>query len=190
MGKSPAGYLHLMKKDKRLTKKEAADAYARIAKELQFLQSAAAEHISRSDNNWVFEKRYSFEYVSERIRCAYEVGEYKGGGPHRPQGQGFAISLPPATPDNPVLFEGVPMRMDAFGRVPEAETSRMASVAVRLAQRIEWLDGRLNSPSLSPRQRQKLRKRRSDALAAYTGIDRVLYDSTDDSDFPDNQNPT
>lgn len=67
---------------KGMTKTQAAKAYEAVAAELDRLQSAASNHISRTDNNWVFERVYSFRYIAERIRREYEVGEYEGGGPH------------------------------------------------------------------------------------------------------------
>lgn len=66
-----------------MTRKEAADAYMKISKELERLHGAASAHISRRDNNWVFERIYSFRYISQRIKLKYDVVEdYQGGGPH------------------------------------------------------------------------------------------------------------
>lgn len=77
-----APWFHLLEPD-RLTRQQAVEAYKRIAKELQWLQVGASNHISRRDNNWVFEQPYSFRYIAERIRRKYnDVGEYKGGGSH------------------------------------------------------------------------------------------------------------
>jgi hypothetical protein len=70
-----------------MTRKQAAKAYERVADELERLQGAASNHISRRDNNWVFERVYSFRYIAERIRRKYDVGEYQGGGPHRERGE-------------------------------------------------------------------------------------------------------
>jgi hypothetical protein len=67
---------------KGMTKAQAAKAYEAVAAELDRLQGAASSHISRVDNNWVFERVYSFRYIAERIRREYEVGDYTGGGPH------------------------------------------------------------------------------------------------------------
>lgn len=69
-----------------MTRKEAAKAYERIAKELERLHGAAADHISRRDNNWQFEVMWGMRYVAERIRKKYDVEEYRGGGPHRERG--------------------------------------------------------------------------------------------------------
>ncbi len=65
-----------------MTKEEVAEAYERIGKELDHLHLAGSEHISRADNNWQFEARFSMQYIAERIRVEYNVGQYKGGGAH------------------------------------------------------------------------------------------------------------
>lgn len=66
-----------------MTKREAARAFRKISKELEHLHSAASNHISRLDNNWVFERIYSFRYIAERIEDGYNTLDYeKGGGPH------------------------------------------------------------------------------------------------------------
>ena len=72
----------MSKKSKEMTRKQAAKAYDRIADELDRLMGAASNHISRRDNNWVFERVYSFRHIAERIRLKYDVGEYVGGGAH------------------------------------------------------------------------------------------------------------
>lgn len=65
-----------------MTRKEAVKAFEKISKKLSRLHSSAANHISRRDNNWVFEQIYKFQHVADRIRTKYEnAGDYKGGGP-------------------------------------------------------------------------------------------------------------
>jgi hypothetical protein len=65
-----------------MTKKQAAAAYLKISKELERLQDAASAHISRADNNWVFERIYSFRNIAQRISLEYDVADYTPGGAH------------------------------------------------------------------------------------------------------------
>lgn len=66
-----------------MTKREAARAYRKIAKELERLHGAAANHISRMDNNWQFEAMWSCKHIAERIEDGYNHFKYeRGGGGH------------------------------------------------------------------------------------------------------------
>lgn len=73
-----------------MTQAEAAKRYAALSKELKRLHNEVAEHISRSDNNWIFEASYSLGYISKRIKAGYNLkaGETysRGGGPTHPRG--------------------------------------------------------------------------------------------------------
>jgi len=58
-------------------RREAAQAYKRIARELGRLQTAAAEHISRRDNNQIFEIEHWLMDVAERIAKGYPETDYR-----------------------------------------------------------------------------------------------------------------
>ncbi len=64
-----------------MTKREAVKAYLRVARELDRLHGAAANYISRRDNNWQFEVSFKLRHVADRILKEYDVGDYVGGGP-------------------------------------------------------------------------------------------------------------
>lgn len=55
-----------------MTKKEAVAAYRIIAKKLRKLHTETAPHISRSDNNKVFEMGWHFDAIADRIDAEYE----------------------------------------------------------------------------------------------------------------------
>lgn len=56
---------------KGMTKEEAAAEYRAISEKLDGLQVAASKHISRKDNNAMFELMYYFKDVAKRIETEY-----------------------------------------------------------------------------------------------------------------------
>src|SRR6476660_6316159 len=62
--------------EEQMTCREAARAYRQIAKELHRLQLDACAHISRRDNNQVFEIQFFFEAVADRIATRYPDADY------------------------------------------------------------------------------------------------------------------
>lgn len=59
-----------------MTKEEAVKAYKEIAEKLQDLHSSASEHISRRDNNRVFDIYCFLDQVADRIENEYDDLEY------------------------------------------------------------------------------------------------------------------
>lgn len=60
-----------LKYQKTHTKNQAVRAYMKIAKKLHELQVGACRHISREDNNKLFEISFFVEKVAERIENEY-----------------------------------------------------------------------------------------------------------------------
>lgn len=60
-----------------MTKREAVKAYKKIARKLERLHSDAADHISRLDNNRVFEISFYLRQVAKRINEKYEDTNYE-----------------------------------------------------------------------------------------------------------------
>ena len=59
-----------------MKKKEVVKAYRKIAKKLDKLQVDACLHISRKDNNQIFEISYFLQDVAKRIEDEYSQSEY------------------------------------------------------------------------------------------------------------------
>jgi len=54
-----------------VTKDEMVRAFRRAADDLERLHVEGAEHISRRDNNWVFEARFRLREIADRIDRSY-----------------------------------------------------------------------------------------------------------------------
>lgn len=55
-----------------MTKREVVKAYRKMAKRMLHLHNAAANHISRRDNNVVFEMGWKCRAIADRIEREYE----------------------------------------------------------------------------------------------------------------------
>lgn len=60
-----------------MKRKKLVRRYRRIAKELRQLQVIGANHISRSDNNAVFEFEHALKRIAERIAEKYSDTDYE-----------------------------------------------------------------------------------------------------------------
>lgn len=73
-----------------MTRAQAAKKFDQLSKELMRLNGSVSEHISRMDNNWVFEASYALSNISERIKVGYNLKAgytySKGGGVTHPRG--------------------------------------------------------------------------------------------------------
>lgn len=56
---------------KKYNKKQAVRFYKKVAKLLHHINVPASEHISRSDNNQVFEMAFALERIAENIKKEY-----------------------------------------------------------------------------------------------------------------------
>jgi len=60
-----------IKVQKKYNKKQAVKFYRKVAKLLHHIGVPASEHISRSDNNKVFEMAFSLDRIAENIEKEY-----------------------------------------------------------------------------------------------------------------------